>query len=194
LKALERAFDALPWKKIMSRNRRRVPLQAGMKLNINELLRGGVMPRPMEDEKAGSLAVRYPTINFEQEIHFVSRKRHFGGRQYYFECPSTGRLCSTLWKPPGATRFACRQAWRGQVAYAIQFADVTDRCHLARSRILKRLGAPDGWDELPPRPKRMRQATYARLESQYDLQEKKLDDALLRRFGMKWSHLIDDMV
>src|ERR1700730_10153593 len=85
----------------MSRPRQRYTLEAGQKLDINALLRSGAMRRPANGEKAGSLRVSYPTIGFEQEINFVSRKRNFGGRQYYFLCPATGRLCSVLWKPAG---------------------------------------------------------------------------------------------
>src|ERR1700730_4466749 len=113
----------------MSRPRQRYTLEAGQKLDINALLRSGAMRRPANGEKAGSLRVSYPTIGFEQEINFVSRKRNFGGRQYYFLCPATGRLCSVLWKPAGTKQFACRQAWRN-VAYQSQFADATSRCHL----------------------------------------------------------------
>src|ERR1035437_6237518 len=171
----------------MPRSRERVCLEAGLKLDINRLLRDGTMPPAMGGEKAGSLRVRYP--DFEQEIQFVSRARHFGGRQFYFQCPATGRLCSVLWKPPGATRFACRQAWRGQVAYQSQFMEKTARCHLAKENIRQRLGGPDWWDDMPPRPKRMRAATYARWEARFELQEQKLDDALLKVFQTRWSHL-----
>jgi hypothetical protein len=171
----------------VSRNRRRVYLEAGLKLDINRLFRDGTMPRAMGGEKAGSLRVRYP--DFEQEIQFVSRPRHFGGRQFYFQCPATGKLCSVLWKPPGATRFACRQAWGGQVAYRSQFAEKTARCHLAKDKIRQRLGGPDWWDDMPPRPKRMRAATYARWEARFDLQEQKLDETLLEVFRTRWSHL-----
>jgi hypothetical protein len=68
-------------------------------------------PRPASGEKAGSLRISYPAIGFEQEIRFVSRPCRFGGRRFFFECPATGRRCSVLWRPPGAKRFACRQAW-----------------------------------------------------------------------------------
>lgn len=172
----------------MSRSRQRYPLEAGQKLDINQLRRTGVMSRNLNGASAGSLSVRYPEIDFSQEIQFVSRKRHFGGRQFYFVCPVTGRLASVLWRPSGASRFASRQAFGRGVAYTSQFADATNRCHLARDRIRTKLGA--GWfDDMPPRPKRMRATTYARWEARYDEQEEKLDAMLLRFFRAKWPHL-----
>lgn len=176
----------------MPRYRERVCLEAGLKLDINRLLRDGTIPRTIKDEKAGSLRVRYP--DFEQDIHFVSRPRHFGGRQFYFRCPVTGRPCSVLWKPPGATLFACRQAWNGRVAYQSQFMEPTGRAYLAKAKIrawLCDVGGwrePEGWEDIPPRPKRMRHATYARWEARFDLQDQRLDEALLGAFRTRWSH------
>jgi hypothetical protein len=180
----------------MPRSRERVCLEAGLRLDINKLRRTGVMPRGLNGEKAGILGVRYPDIGFEQEIHFTSRPRHFGGRQFFFQCPATGRRCYVLWKPPGATRFCSRQAWGGRVAYQSQFTDSTDRAHLAKAKIRARLcdvggwREPEGWsDPLPPRPKRMREATYARWKARFEEQERKLDEALLEVWRTKWSHL-----
>jgi hypothetical protein len=66
----------------MSRNRRRVPLESGQKLDINQLMRDGVIN--LNGAPAGTLRASYPD-GFTQEINFVSRKRHFGGRQYFFQ-------------------------------------------------------------------------------------------------------------
>jgi hypothetical protein len=177
----------------MPRPRQRVCLEAGLKLDINKLRRTGIMPRAMQGEKAGSLRVRYP--DFEQEICFTSCLRPYGGRQFYFQCPATGRRCSVLWKPPGASRFACRQAWSGRVAYQSQFMEPTGRAHLAQAKIRAKLcdvggwREPEGWTDLPPRPKRMRAATYARWEARFDLQDQMLDEALLEAFRTRWSRL-----
>jgi hypothetical protein len=168
----------------------RVCLETGLKLDINALRRAGTIPPALNGEKTGSLSVKYPEIGFEQEIAFVSRKRHFGGRQYYFVCPATGRLCSVLWKPPGATRFAPRQAWGNhRVAYRSQFACATSRAHLAKFKIQRRLSDKEWADLLPPRPQRMRQATFSKWETRWELQEKRLDDALLLAWRTKWSLL-----
>ena len=35
-----------------------------------------------------------------QWINLIALPRHFGGRQWFFECPMTGRRASVLWMPP----------------------------------------------------------------------------------------------
>jgi hypothetical protein len=175
----------------MPRPLQRVCLQDGPRLDISKLLRDGSMPRAMGGEKAGSLRVRFP--GFEQEIRFTSRPRHFGGRQFYFICPSTGRLASVLWRPNGASRFASRQAWGNRVAYRSQYLEPTGRAHLAKAKIKQRLCEPAGLDpdewDIPPKPKRMRWATYARLKADLDRQDLILNEALMHVLRSRWSHL-----
>lgn len=179
----------------MPRPRQRVCLQDGQRLDINQLRRTGVMPRDLEGQTAGSLVVRFPEIGFEQTIRFASRKRHYGGRQFYFVCPATGRLASVIWRPPGANRFCSRQAWGRQVAYQTQFAEPSARAHLAKAKIRAKLCEvggwcePEGWEDMPPRPKRMRAATYARWETRFEDQERNLDNALLFAWRTKWAVL-----
>jgi hypothetical protein len=175
----------------MPRARQRVCLEAGLKLDINALRRSGAMAKDMGGATAGTLSVRYPEIGFEQEIRFTSRPRHYGGRQFFFQCPTTGRRCYVLWKPPGATRFCSRQAWgRHRVGYATQFDETTARAHRAKAKICRQLGAANPWeDDFPPKPKRMHWKTYERWRERYELQEKRLDDALLRVWQTKWAHL-----
>jgi hypothetical protein len=177
----------------MSRPRYRACLQDGQRLDINQLMRDGAMPRDLNGAKAGTLSVRYPEIGFEQEVTFVSRPRHFGGRQFFFECPATGRRCYVLWKPPGATRFCCRQAWgRHRLGYATQFDETTARAHRAKAKICRQLGASNPWDDdFPPKPKRMRWKTYERWRERYEAQQKRLDDALLNVWATKYAHLKD---
>jgi hypothetical protein len=170
----------------MPRNRQRATLEAGQRLDINKLMRDGAIRT--NGAAAGTLRASYPD-GFEQTIEFVSRPRHFGGRQFYFRCPITGRLASVLWKPPGATRFASRHAWPHQVSYQTAQADRTTRCHLAKAKIRRRLGDVDELDDLPPRPKRMREATYRKWEARYDEQQKKLDDALMLVWRSQWALL-----
>ena len=129
---------------MMARSRQRVRLEDGLKLNINKLIgRGGIQPgsktraivgwpqRYGEQSSSGVLTAElsYPVrgwmrLEFGSGDHWlelVTEPRHFGGRQWYFLCPQTGRRASVLWKPPGARSFASRQAWGRQVASGSQF-------------------------------------------------------------------------
>jgi hypothetical protein len=123
----------------------------------------------------------------DQWIILIPRPRHFGGRQWYFVCPSTNRLASVLWKPSGATQFCSRQTWGRQVAYQSQFNDPTSRAHAGKARIKNRLissSDPDEWD-LPPKPKWMRWPTYNRHIARFERYEDVLDSgcaALVARF------------
>lgn len=157
----------------MARNRQRVCLESGAKLDINRLFRDGTIPRT----GGGILRVGLADGS-EQEIVLASQPRHFGGKQWYFRCPRTGRLASVLWRPPGARWFACRQAWgRRVVAYESQFLDATGRAHLGQRRVKNRLIGnldPDAWD-WPPKPKWMRWKTYNHYEAKFDHYEEVLD-------------------
>lgn len=112
-----------------------------------------------------------------QDISLTSQPRFYGGRQYYFVCPTTGGRASVLWRPPGATRFYSRQAFGRQVAYTSQCLDRTDRTWRAISKIKSRLIGdldPDEWD-LPPKPKWMRWHSYRRYEDRFDRLDAWLD-------------------
>jgi len=132
---------------LMPRSRQRACLEQGLKLDINRLIRQGAM-RP--GVRSGSFRISWTdsytgevvaagiiTANMEglyqgwfriqlgsldQWIDLIPQPRHFGGRQWYFECPMTRRRCSVLWRPPGAKRFCSRQAWTRQAAYAHSFS------------------------------------------------------------------------
>ena len=200
----------------MPRPRQRACLESGLKLDLNRLRRqGGVQP----GAKVGPNVIRWTntytgeqtasgliTANMEgqfqgwfriqlgdldQWIDLIPEPRHFGGRQWYFECPATNRRCSVLWMPPGATRFRSHQAWGRRVAYGSQFLDPDNRAHRGKAKIKSRLIAdldPDEWD-LPPKPKWMRWSTYSRYVERYDTYEAILEDGipelLARFFGKK---------
>src|SRR6516164_1075617 len=136
----------------MSRSRVRVCLQDGLRLDLNRLarkgfikfgtnigLRGiawtnsywgvvhGVISADMSNQHNAWLRIQIG--DSIQQITLASRSRHFGGHQWFFVCPATGRLATVLWKPPGASRFCSLQAWGRQVAYASQFLDRDSRAH-----------------------------------------------------------------
>ncbi|MDX3968133.1 MAG: hypothetical protein QHD01_16240 [Bradyrhizobium sp.] len=197
----------------MSKQRSRVCLQDGLKLDLNRLARrgfigfglrtaacglawhhsywgeiaSGTIEADMRDPHDGWLRIELGS--FVQRITLMSRPRHFGGRQWFFVCPVRNRKATVLWKPPGASRFCSRQTWGRQVAYHSQFQDPNGRAHLGKERVKSRLIAgldPDEWD-LPPKPKWMRWRTYQRYERIFDHYENMLDRnlwSLAQRFGL----------
>ncbi|MEH2501547.1 hypothetical protein V1290_000358 [Bradyrhizobium sp. AZCC 1578] len=123
-----------------------------------------------------------------QEIKLAAQPRNFGGQQWYFVCPITGRLASVVWRPPGASIFASRHAWATQVAYLSQFGTWIDRAHLGKAKVTARLLAncnPESCSP-PPRPKGMRLQTYGRLAARFVAYQSKLDDGLSAAVS-KWS-------
>ena len=104
----------------MPRARQRACLEQGLKLDLNMLARQGLV-RPRAKYGPNGISnyegwLRIQIGNFDQWIELVAQPRRFGGRQWYFRCPDTHRRCSVVWRPPGASRFCSRQAWRRQVA------------------------------------------------------------------------------
>jgi hypothetical protein len=194
------------------RSRQRTTLESGLKLDLNELRRQGLI-RPgtkcgvvirrtdstgeeiarglitsnMEGEYEGWLRIRLGSI--DQTIILVPKPRHFGGYQWYFVCPVMNRYASVLWMPPGATRFCSRQAWGRRVAYASQFLDPDNRAHRGQAKIKARLISdldPDEWD-LPPKPKGMRWRTYNRYVQKFDAYE----DILNQNIAELMARLLD---
>jgi hypothetical protein len=137
----------------MPRERLRVCLQDGLKLDLNRLIRRGFV-RP--GECTGPIAIQWLNSDtgevrasgsitadlrdhregwfhfmagsLDQRLALAARPRHFGGRQWYFICPVTNQRSSVLWMPLGARQFCSRHAWgRRRVAYRSQFFAVHDR-------------------------------------------------------------------
>ena len=178
----------------------RVPLENGLRLDLNCLVREGRIRPGVSSwtsiswsnhygEKIASAyrerSDRYGRVFFgancnrktQQSISLGSQPRHFGGRQWYFICPFTSRRVSVLWKPSGERHFACRQHW-GEL-YLSQCSNWVQRCHLGKARINKRLCEIGGFDplewELAPKPKWMRWRTYERAEKQFDRYQARLN-------------------
>lgn len=200
----------------MPRPLQRVRLESGLKLDLNRLARrgfikpgaitgpvgiawtdgytgqqiaSGYITADMSGEQNGWLRIRLGRL--DQLIGLVARRRHFGGRQWFFMCPHLHSLATVLWMPPGAHSFACRERWRRQVAYASQFMDRTARAHQGKAKINSRLCStggfdPDEWD-LPPKPKWMRWRTYNRMVEKFDGYEAMLEEGLaeaIMRLGL----------
>jgi hypothetical protein len=172
----------------MARSRERIPLEDGLKLDLNHLIRddfaklgesrgngiswndastgdtveSGALRMRLRREGSGIAVVSLQ--RFSQIIGLVAAPRHFGGSQWYFVCPMLGRKAAVLWCPPGANRFQSRQAWGREVAYASQFETWNYRALRRAQKIRYRLGGLDylainGFE--PPKPKGMHWRTYA---------------------------------
>ena len=173
----------------MARQRERVSLESGLKLDLNFLMRRGIaVPgKLVRSESTWSLVGtqeivarafieadmrvdKYPRLTIvragrEQEISLCFAYRHFGGRQWYFTCPRTHERVSVLWKPPGSPYFASRHAFGRHVAYSSQFEKPRDRAISQARSIRNRLGGEaDLSADFPPKPKGMRWTTYERLQ------------------------------
>ncbi len=182
----------------MARPRQRVRLEDGLKLDLNLAIRqnlvrpgaardsaifwrcrysgdvvaAGHISADMTGDRRGWLRLQLGTL--DQSIDLEARPRHYGGRQWYFICPYTGRRVSTLWKPPGARQFACRQAWGRQVAYGSQFESPRDRALSAAQDIRFELGGKAFLcidDFMPPKPKWMRWRTYETITGRCEAHE-----------------------
>src|SRR6266566_1287289 len=183
----------------MPRERLRACLQDGLKLDLNRLIRRGFVRL---GEQTGPLLIQwlnsdtgevrasgwitanlrghdqgwfhFKSSSVDQRLTLAARPRHFGGRQWYFICPTTGRLASVLWKLPGSTHFRSRHTWGPRkVAYRSQFFAVHDRGYAGQAKIKARLIGdldPADW-ALPPKPKWMRWRTYNRLVERFDAYE-----------------------
>ena len=107
----------------MPRPLQRVRLESGLKLNVNRLVRRGFIKpgaftgpvgitwteKCTGHEIASGLITadmggnegwfRIKLGHLDQRIMLTTKRRHFGGRQWYFVCPYTNRPASVLWKP-----------------------------------------------------------------------------------------------
>jgi hypothetical protein len=171
----------------MPRPMSRAPLESGLKLDLNDLIRRGlILPGASSMSSISWTNDRGQVITSglitadatgPERIDLVSHPRHFGGRQWYFTCPYTSLRVSVLWKPTNARGFASRQHWRR--LYRSQCSDWIQRAHMGKARINKRLCEIGGFDptewDLAPKPKWMRWRTYERAEKQFDRYQARLN-------------------
>ena len=173
----------------MPRHMQRMPLELGLSLNINRLLRDGFIKpgqsslpkdyRWLDDDgavraTAGISAtatippygeMRIVAAWTDQTIRLAAQPRHFGGWQWYFVCPRANQRVSVLWSPPGKRFFAGRKSWGKGVAYLSQYYGAGPRARYMANKLCDRIagpGASEEW-EVPPKPKGMTWRTYERL-------------------------------
>jgi hypothetical protein len=106
-------------------------------------------------------------IDVLELVPYLYTPTRFGGRRCWLQCLSCKRGCRVLY---GGRWFRCRRCYG--LAYASQRESYFQRALDQADKIAKRLGstwgcALDG-TSLPPKPKRMRWATYRRLEERYE--------------------------
>jgi len=101
----------------------------------------------------------------EQLIRLTWTSPHYGGRRWWFVCPSTGRRAGKLHLPPGGGRFASRIAWR--LPYRSQRSAKRDRPFDRLFRLQQKLGSDAGWEAGLYRPKGMHHRTFERHLERY---------------------------
>jgi hypothetical protein len=96
-----------------------------------------------------------------QTIQLATTVPPYGGRRWWFLCPSTGRRVLKLYLPSGANAFASRQAYR--LGYSVQREGALEQARRRTRKARKRIGGgPNLTERLPLKPKWMRWATYWR--------------------------------
>ena len=182
----------------MPRDRQRLTLESGPKLDLAKLIPSGAgkpgshiqcvltygsgetITAILRLSDYGGL-LELSCQERQQSFSLVSDPRNFGGLQWYAICPKTGRRVRVLYRPLGATFFASRYAWGRRAAYASQFLDPIGRAWRTKAKVKTRLLGnedPNEWD-LPPKPKGMRWATYERWVAKYDAAEEALNAQLI---------------
>lgn len=100
------------------------------------------------------------SVNMEgQRLELVTTTPPYGGRRWWFLCPSTGQRVLKLYLPSGTNAFASRQAYC--LGYAVQREGALDQARRRTRKARKRIGGgPNLCERLPLKPKRMHWATY----------------------------------
>ena len=115
-------------------------------------------------------------VDVSELVPFTYTPTMFGGQRQWLRCLKCGRGCRKIY---GGRYFRCRLCYR--LRYASQGESRRDQRALDRARkIAKRLhdrwgGATEEEYDFPPKPPRMRWATYNRLLEQYDELENAAD-------------------
>src|SRR5262249_45826135 len=119
----------------------------------------------------------------DELVPFCYTASRFGGRRRWFMCLKCGRRCRRIF---GGRRFRCRQCYG--LKYASRNMNATQRAMHRADRIASRLhdmwkGSMKARCEFPPKPPRMRWATYQRLEQQYKRLQNRWGVTVMARFG-----------
>lgn len=120
---------------------------------------------------------------YDYKVRLTTTRPNYGGRRWWFVCPSRGTRAAKLHLPPGGDWFASRQAYG--LAYRTQNEDFADRMTSKAQRIRRKLGGSASLAEpFPEKPKGMHWRTYERLCAEADYFENVGWVAAMRRFGV----------
>jgi hypothetical protein len=129
------------------------------------------------DEERGWVRLLYTTTSFrtglktdhDYRVQLTTTTQPFGGRRWWWICPSRGHPVSKLYMPAGGGIFASRKAHR--LAYRSQRQSPHDRAISQAFKRRRRLGSNGGIGDHIDKPKGMRWATFDRKMSQIEAAE-----------------------
>ena len=137
----------------------------------------GVRLRYQTKDRHGS------SVDVNELVPFAYTPTKFGGRRQWLRCLKCGRGCRKIY---GGRYFRCRLCYRLRYASQSEKADqrTSDRARkIANGLHDKWGGATEDEYDFPPKPPRMRWATYNRLEAQYDDLENRWALGIMTRFA-----------
>jgi hypothetical protein len=123
------------------------------------------------------------SVKVDEFVAFSYTPTRFGGRRQWLRCLKCGRRCRKIY---GGRYFRCRLCY--SLRYASQRERSDQRAMDQANKIAKRLhdkwsGATEDEYDFPPKPPRMRWATYNRLEAQYDDLQNRWAIGIMARFA-----------
>lgn len=117
----------------------------------------------------------------EYVIHIEATTPHFGGFQWWFRCPRSGKRAAKLHLFVGSEKFCHRTAMHPQPTYAIQRVSGLRRATHRRWAVRTKLHSADSL-LLLTKPKWMRWKTFGR----YEEQDIALEDAEMSIARKRW--------
>jgi hypothetical protein len=191
----------------MSRIRQRLSLESALRLSLRSMFARGALAPATETAGTwiftrngvtiGSLAFtaslrhRKGELNLKYVINGVSTPvtetialettpLNFGGRRWWFRCPSSGERALFLYKFPQMKEFCSRRAIAPSPTYWTQRRGGLSRIHEQRRALRRKLGDTESGigDDLQ-RPSRMRSRTFAKYLARDDELARREDELLL---------------
>lgn len=161
---------------------KRVPLELGLHLNVNQLIKDrfvipGEETQPSNyywldqdgDDQASARitsdltdtsadpercgTMRIQAKWIDQTVRLIGCPRHFGGVQWYFVCPVQNQYVSVLWSFPGRRHFVGRKSLGKDVAYLSQYHEPGARANYSSYKLCDRIAGPGASEKWEIPPK-----------------------------------------